>query len=417
MNNTIKNAIIALVMVAVALISIMMFIKPNLDERSSLESDISQLQTQLADLQSKEADRPVYEAGIVQNQQKFKETLDKFPEGIDQANYIHFLGELEDNKDLDDFTMSDETFTEVENFYTLSKNGSGPVATDPNAAGGTATASSNATASGNASSAVSSDAEYGDAAISQLMNEDMTGLKETMTINYTGNYKGIKNLIAYVESNDKRMTIDSISLAYDEENQALSGSFSFNLYAITSSSRQLTDPDLKDIDIGTKNIFDSKDSGDSAVNKAFSANLEAEKKKIQSDYDYSITLNPATSNAAAIQIASKADASTALKNNENSVQNATIKFFMIGDKYYVSYNIGDTSYPENFDQGVEFDPGTDLNLLIQSSKRKNDKDASGVKLVIDNETSMPLNVAVDGDDPENPRLNIVSRIGKVNLYQ
>ena len=90
---------------------------------------------------------------------------------------------------------------------------------------------------------------------------------------------------------------------------------------------------------------------------------------------------------------------------------------MVGTKYYVSYNIGDVSYPENFEQGVEFDPGEKLNLAIQSSKRKNNKDKSGVKLVIDNETDMPLNVKIDGDDTSDPRGKIASRIGKVQIYE
>ena len=101
----------------------------------------------------------------------------------------------------------------------------------------------------------------------------------------------------------------------------------------------------------------------------------------------------------------------------NEVENATIKFFMVGQKYYVSYNIGDVSYPENFDQGTEFDPGDDLNLLIKSSKRKNDKDLSGVKLVVDNETDKVVNVKIDGDDSSNPRVRISQRIGKVKIYE
>ena len=90
---------------------------------------------------------------------------------------------------------------------------------------------------------------------------------------------------------------------------------------------------------------------------------------------------------------------------------------MVGQKYYVSYNIGDVSYPENFDQGTEFDPGDDLNLLIKSSKRKNDKDLSGVKLVVDNETDKVVNVKIDGDDSSNPRVRISQRIGKVKIYE
>jgi hypothetical protein len=152
------------------------------------------------------------------------------------------------------------------------------------------------------------------------------------------------------------------------------------------------------------------------MNKGISSKLD-DGKRIKSNYDYYVALNPATSNVNAITIGAKGDNSTEISSNVNESVNATVKFFMVGVKYYVSYNIGDVTFPEDFEAGSEFDPGDTLDLLIQSSKRKNDKDMSGVKLVIDNETDKTCNVLIDGDDASNPRVKIASRIGKVDIHE
>lgn len=397
MSGTIKNLLLGVAMVAVAAIAVMMVIKPNYEATQALNGEIATLEARLAELQAKEADRAIYEAGIVRNNQEFEEILAKFPEGIEQENYLDFLGKMDDDEKIDELTWDSLGFSENVEFYTLG----GGVGAATGTEGG---------------AAATTEAGAGTVAAASPTGEEMVGVSTLITVNYRGDYKGIKNMLAYIVGNEDRMTIDTMNITYDTEEKELSGSFNFNLYAITSPSRRLETPVVEGVDIGSKNIFDTNDSADSKVNKDMTQNIE-DGNKILSDYDYYVALNPSSSNADAIAIGAKSDAATKISSNENDVQSATIKFFNIGEKFYVSYNIGDVSYPENFDQGTEFDPGDDLNLLIQSSKRKNDKDKSGVRLVIDNETSMTLNVKIDGDDVENPRVKIASRIGKVKVYE
>ncbi len=428
MSGTIKNALLVVVMVAIAAASIMLFIKPNIDAKTTLDGEISQLQARLADLQSKEADRAVYEAGIEKNKAEFEKILREFPEGLEQANYIDFLGKMTENKDIGEFDADSWTFSEQETFYTLSAAGAAQSAVPNAQATGTAT---QAGATTEASAATTEAAVTTEAAATTeaagtstadgsstpgLNDDDLTGIKVPIAINYMGSYKGIKNLLAYIIGNEMRMTIDTMDVSYNEEDKQVSGSMNLNLYAITSASRKQAELELDGVDIGTDNIFDTTDKSDTKANKDLTSSLE-EGDKIVKDYDYYVALNPSSSNEDAISIASKSDTSSKISSNVNEVENATIKFFMVGQKYYVSYNIGDVSYPENFDQGTEFDPGDDLNLLIKSSKRKNDKDLSGVKLVVDNETDKVVNVKIDGDDSSNPRVRISQRIGKVKIYE
>lgn len=425
MSGTIKNALLVVVMVAIAAASIMLFIKPNIDAKTTLDGEISQLQARLADLQSKEADRAVYEAGIEKNKAEFEKILKEFPEGLEQANYIDFLGKMTENKDIGEFDATTWGFAEPETFYTLSAAGAAQSAV-PNAqaAGTTTQAGATTTQAGATTEAAAATTEAAattstatdSTSTPGLNDDDLTGIKVPVTITYEGSYKGIKNMLAYIIGNEMRMTIDTMDVAYNDDDKNVAGNMNLNLYAITSASRKQAELDLDGVDIGTDNIFDSSDKSDTKANKDLTSSLE-EGDKIVKDYDYYVALNPSSSNEDAISIASKSDTSSKISSNVNEVENATIKFFMVGQKYYVSYNIGDVSYPENFDQGTEFDPGDDLNLLIKSSKRKNDKDLSGVKLVVDNETDKVVNVKIDGDDSSNPRVRISQRIGKVKIYE
>lgn len=421
MNGNIKNALFIVVIIAAIAGSVLLCIKPNLTERKQLETEVSDLQNKYNDLVSKEQNRPVYEAGIVQNKKKFKEILDKFPEGIEQENYIKMLGDMKDNKDLD-FDISNLSFNETEPFYVL---GQGAVTAEEGAAATTetTTASSETTASdANATTAAgeteaTTDNTAGDTQTAvEDSDSEMQGIKENMTVDYTGKYKGIKNLLAFIMSNKDRMTVDQMNLTYDPEAKGLTGSFSFNIFAITSANRTLAEPTINGVDVGVDNIFDDRDNTNSDVKKSLS-NAVDKGDNILKDYDQYIALNPSTSNASAIAVGFKGNTESEISSNENSVQNVTVKYFMVGSKYYVSYNIGDVSYPENFETGTEFDPGEALNLAITSSKRKNDKDKSGIKLVLDNETDMTLNVKIDGDDSKSPRVKISSRVGKVKVYE
>ena len=397
-------------MLAIAAVSVMMIIKPNYDATTALNQEISSLEARLAELQAKEANRAIYEAGIVRDNKKFEEILAKFPAGIEQENYLDFLGKMDADEKIDELTWDGLGFSENVNFYTL---GGGAAVQGVDGAA-TTEAGETTQAEATTDATATDTGTVADVSSVSSSDEEMVGVSTAITVEYKGDYKGIKNMLAYIVSNEDRMTIDTMNINYDTEEKELSGSFNFNLFAITSPSRRLDTPVVEGVDIGSKNIFDTNDSADSKINKDM--NIE-DGNKILSDYDYYVALNPSSSNADAIAIGSKSDPATKISSNENEVQSATVKFFNIGEKFYVSYNIGNVSYPEDFDQGTEFDPGDDLNLLIQSSKRKNDKDKSGVRLVIDNETSMTVNVKIDGDDVENPRVKIASRIGKVKVYE
>lgn len=84
---------------------------------------------------------------------------------------------------------------------------------------------------------------------------DVNLFKETLSYNYTCSYEQLKKMADYIHANEERMNIESISVNYDNEKDALTGSLVLNLYTVTGTDKQYVEPDISDIRLGEDNIF------------------------------------------------------------------------------------------------------------------------------------------------------------------
>ena len=77
-----------------------------------------------------------------------------------------------------------------------------------------------------------------------------------VTISYTTTYQGLKQAINYINNYGERMTIDSVSVAFDESTGLLEGTMVLNLYTLSDSVKpHYTIPQISGIPIGNPNIF------------------------------------------------------------------------------------------------------------------------------------------------------------------
>lgn len=84
---------------------------------------------------------------------------------------------------------------------------------------------------------------------------DVSLLQETLSANYTCDYSQLKSLVDYVNAYPERMNIESIAVNYDSETDKLGGNIVFNLYTVTGTDRQYTEPEISNIRLGEENIF------------------------------------------------------------------------------------------------------------------------------------------------------------------
>lgn len=83
----------------------------------------------------------------------------------------------------------------------------------------------------------------------------LTGYKLNMTINYKAGYKGLKKCIKFINENQEKMNISSITASYDSSTGNLTGTIGINIYALSSNLSKFEDIKIPVEEIGTNNIF------------------------------------------------------------------------------------------------------------------------------------------------------------------
>lgn len=75
-----------------------------------------------------------------------------------------------------------------------------------------------------------------------------------VTFSYTGTYSELKKAIQYVEDYGERTTVNNITSTYDETTQQLTGAITLNLYTLTGTAKEYTEPNVSG-SVGNSDIF------------------------------------------------------------------------------------------------------------------------------------------------------------------
>lgn len=376
------KVILALLGIVILVAAFFLGIRPLWEDKKALDDEVAQLQTRYDDLVQKEARRAEFEQGIIDYTKQFENVLSEFPVEIVQEKSIMFMQGVEDNNE---FTIDTVGIGQPVEFYRLG----GMVAQDGEVAA-TDTADTTAT--------VASASDY-------------VGYYAEFPITYTGTYEGIKDFLRYIGGYSERMAVTSMNIALSDGEYV--GDVNVDFFAVAGGNRTADSLIIEGVDTGVENIFQPDASSNPST-----GDYDGDGAAIVNDYDHFIMLSPESSDASATIVGQNdASESTYLTTNNNDVEQVTIRYFMKEGKYYVSYMIGNESYPADYSAGVEFDPGKNLNLLVMSSARIDKNDTSGIKLAVINETDMTLNIKILDDDATSPRCRITSKEGKVAVYR
>lgn len=87
-------------------------------------------------------------------------------------------------------------------------------------------------------------------------------MNRNVTVNYLVSYEGLKRSIKNIGSQNNRMSIDSLTVSYDESTGLLTGVTSINMYCIPGQEgKEYVPPDFSSVLAGTSNIFSSIEYG------------------------------------------------------------------------------------------------------------------------------------------------------------
>ncbi|MCM1121037.1 MAG: hypothetical protein NC416_00490 [Eubacterium sp.] len=95
---------------------------------------------------------------------------------------------------------------------------------------------------------------------SGLSNESTPSvlMARNVTINYLVSYEGLKRSIKNISVQDNRMSIDNLTVSYDESTGLLTGTTSVDMYCIPGQpGKEYVAPDFSSVLLGTDNIFGS----------------------------------------------------------------------------------------------------------------------------------------------------------------
>ncbi len=240
-----------------------------------------------------------------------------------------------------------------------------------------------------------------------VYNTNMVGHKTMMKLSYENTYTGTKDMIKYInEKANEQLVIQTIDMGYDADTGLISGNMEMAMYDITGSERPFNNVSIWDIPVGTPNLFVSR------IDSILSTS------KIITNYDMYVSVLPFEKGKESVVAGLNKDVynETALVGRGNSLHSVTFVVSGTNGKYKISYKVGDEMYPaENYFEGVDFNCGETIDLLVLSSAREAKEDKTSVKINITNSSDKAVNLFVFGEDEENPRVALGTTTGAVNV--
>lgn len=404
LGNTEKAIIMVVVGVAIALLAILYIAKPNYESAQSIAAENVTLQARLNELNEKQSHREETLAETAEYESEYNSILDSFPADLNQEIIIMFLEGIHDSNEMNWQSVS---MGREEQFYTLGSGGAdASIATD-----GTANASTEE------STEASSEEQTTDVAATDGTATTSTGLqcyRAIFPLAYQGSYESLKNVVNYVDTNSDRMTINSIDIAYDEANDVYTGNMELYCYAIKGEDRPERSVELNEIQTGVENLFDTGYVEGAADAEGLNAYDENEGSAIETNYDFYAMLNPATSDVSAKVVGQNGSGkdATVISDSSEGVSVLTYDFYENAGKVYCKYTLDNKKSYE-----AEVTSAEDVKVLLKSSAKKDSDDKVGVRVTINNTTSLPVYVKVSGDDSVSPRVTIAGTSGSVKVYK
>ena len=367
-----KNSIVALlVLLAVVVLGgVYMYVyKPNMDDKESLDSEISTLQARYDELKAQEVHRDEYIALTKEYNEKFDEAIEIFPATLDQEISVMFMKGIEKDQGNLQMSVNSVGLGREEMFYTL---GGAPAATE---------------------------GETEDAEVVTPANGSYECYRASFPIAYEGSYEGIKDLMDYIIAYKYRMNISTINIAYDVERETYTGTITLNAYCIKGGDRE-ADKVTTDVSNGVSNIFLGGSGAAAPASAGSASNVTA------SSNDIKITLNNAANDAGDGVVVKVG--SNELTYGDNDVATLDVKIEEKDGKKVATVSLNG--------KDVEMEVANDtIGIYVGSSERVDSGDKNGLKLNVSNDTDVAVDIKVEGDDSSSPRFSVGSKGGTVRV--
>ena len=233
-----------------------------------------------------------------------------------------------------------------------------------------------------------------------------------VAINFTGSYEALTSFTTAIDNYSRNIAVTDISITSSSAEE-VTGTISLEFYAVP----KITNDDLENYLNWDLNNTYGKTSpfSEGAATGAYATTIEqlAEEQNIN---DFVMMVKSSTSEFPTLTIGSANDIAreSYIYADSNKVQDLTIDFTEEDGNLYYKYNTEDSVYPKT-ESAKEFNTISNEIVLEITSESRINNDEAGVNVKINNNTSKTVSVIIKGDDSSNPRVNITSEGGKVNV--
>jgi hypothetical protein len=245
MKKTNKNEILVLIGllgVAFAVISYFFVYKSNVEKAETVEAQNKTLAAEVARLETLYQQMPQYIEDTEKMQAANREFEGRFPADIRYEDSIMMIN-----------TLEAATNTEV---ASLAFGGVMAVPyTDDTAVVTDASADATASTDASAGTPVESD---------DVVIYDTTMYQVPLSISIDCTYDDFKGLITYIYNQTDRMSVDGVSISYNNQNGELTGSMSLSTYYLLGTDKLYSEPFIPNMKMGVETIFGDTIDGSSA---------------------------------------------------------------------------------------------------------------------------------------------------------
>lgn len=237
-------------------------------------------------------------------------------------------------------------------------------------------------------------------------NKDKPSAQDiSLSINFKGSYANLLNFIKALEVYQKKIIVSNLQINQSTNDEVI-GSMQLEFYAIP----KILDDDKDFFNWDYKNQYGKDNPFDGSGTTLPVGTNSASSQVSQTQFDFLMSVKPISSDLPTIMLGKSKDTmkETYVYADNPGVENVEIYFTQNGDSYYYKYKTGRDSYPKQYNgEGEKFNPsGDSINLEIYSCKRNASSDTSGINLTLYNKTNKQVNILIDGDDTDRPRVSI-----------
>ncbi|MBE5962869.1 MAG: hypothetical protein E7256_16080 [Lachnospiraceae bacterium] len=198
-----------LVIVAMLMFSFQFGYQNNKEKTKVLETENAVLETELMQYRLMQQDEVTYREGLEKFKQDCSYIINAYGPGTSPENTTDYIIDLEENTGAKIYNIS---FGAPDIFFT------------------------------------SGSARNADGGVYEVSTTQVS-------LTYKADYEQFKKMVDYIQKYEERITIENVSIAFDQETGNLTGTISMNWYAMTGTDKVYEDPKVDGITSGKKNIF------------------------------------------------------------------------------------------------------------------------------------------------------------------